>query len=130
MPEFSRYSIINLESCDERLQVICKDAIAIYDFAVVCGQRNEQQQEKLFQEHKTKVHYPNSKHNKTPSLAVDLVPYPTLYTSIPHFHILAGIMFGIAANYGVELRWGGDWDGDWDLKDQTFFDLPHFEIIE
>jgi len=26
------------------------------------------------------------------------------------------------------IRWGGDWDSDTDLKDNTFNDLPHFEI--
>ena len=26
------------------------------------------------------------------------------------------------------VRWGGDWDNDRDIMDQTFDDLPHFEL--
>ena len=29
-----------------------------------------------------------------------------------------------------KLRFGADWDGDNDLRDQTFDDLPHIELIE
>jgi peptidoglycan L-alanyl-D-glutamate endopeptidase CwlK len=36
---------------------------------------------------------------------------------------------GIAAKMGIKIRWGGDWDRDEELHDQTFFDLPHFELI-
>ena len=30
----------------------------------------------------------------------------------------------------IKIRWGGDWDSDNIMKDQTFNDLPHFEIID
>lgn len=36
---------------------------------------------------------------------------------------------GVATMMGVKIRWGGDWDLDTDLKDNTFDDLPHFELI-
>jgi hypothetical protein len=31
---------------------------------------------------------------------------------------------------GIESRMGADWDGDFDTKDQTFHDLPHFELVK
>jgi hypothetical protein len=34
----------------------------------------------------------------------------------------------VAEETGVDIRWGGDWDGDRSLEDQTFHDLPHFEV--
>ena len=37
---------------------------------------------------------------------------------------------GRAVELGIRLRWGGDWDGDNELRDQTFNDLVHFEVID
>ena len=31
---------------------------------------------------------------------------------------------------GIDLRWGGDWDRDTEVRDNTFDDLVHFEIVE
>jgi peptidoglycan L-alanyl-D-glutamate endopeptidase CwlK len=63
-------------------------------------------------------------------MAVDAAPCPINWQKREPFVFFAGIVIGIAAEQGVKLRWGGDWDSDRDLKDQIFFDLPHFEIIE
>ncbi len=30
---------------------------------------------------------------------------------------------------GIKIRWEGDWNGNYDLKDQNFYDLPHFEAV-
>lgn len=38
-------------------------------------------------------------------------------------------MFQAASTTGVKIRWGGDWDGDWIHTDQSFHDLPHFELV-
>ncbi len=45
------------------------------------------------------------------------------------FARLAGHYEGVASVLGYTLRWGGDWDRDGDLLDQSFFDLPHLEIV-
>jgi len=34
------------------------------------------------------------------------------------------------ARMGVDLRWGGDWDSDTEVRDNSFDDLVHFEIVE
>lgn len=129
MPNLSEKSLARLATCDERLQIICREAIKIYDFTILCGHRGEEEQEKLFLSGQTKLHYPLSKHNSYPSQAVDIVPYPVDWNDAGRFKLLAGIMFGIAHSHNIKLRWGGDWDGDWDMNDQKFYDLPHFELV-
>lgn len=133
MPYFSELSKERLWSCDERLRDICNKAIMIYDFSVVCGHRDKKEQNNAFKTGKTSLKYPESKHNTSPSRAVDIVPWNKKtksvdWENIRSFHILAGIMFAVAHAKGVKLRWGGDWDSDWDIKDQNWFDLGHFEL--
>lgn len=129
MPKFGNASQKRLYTCDQRLQELCNEAIKIIDFSVLCGYRDGAEQARLFSEGKTKLQYPMSKHNQSPSKAIDIAPYPIDWNDTGRFKLLAGVMFGIAHNKGYKLRWGGDWDGDWDMKDQTFNDLPHFELI-
>lgn len=42
---------------------------------------------------------------------------------------LSRAMLNAAQDLGVSVRWGGDWDMDGDTTDQTFNDLPHFELV-
>ena len=44
------------------------------------------------------------------------------------FYNFAGTVQGVAKMLNIKIRWGGDWDSDNDLKDQTLYDLPHFEL--
>ena len=74
--------------------------------------------------------YPNSKHNKLPSKAVDVAPYPIDWNDPDRFYHFAGYVRGIAEGMGIKIRWGGDWNGNFDLKDQNFYDLPHFELLD
>lgn len=88
----------------------------------------------MFHEGRSKLQFPHSKHNKNPSLAADVVPW---FPERPHirwddreaFYFFGGFVLGAAAKMGISVRWGGDWDRDEDLHDQSFFDLPHFELI-
>lgn len=68
-------------------------------------------------------------HNKTPSLAVDVAPWPIDWNDKNRFYHFAGRVQGIAQMFNIKIRWGGDWDSDNDLKDQNFYDLPHFELV-
>lgn len=130
MAEFSDRSRSLLDTCDPRLQAICEDVIAHFDFTVLEGYRSDEHQDELFRQGKSKLKAGQSKHNRSPSLAVDIAPYPIDWQDTRRFYILSGMMFHAAFERGVKLRWGGDWDGDWDLKDQSFNDLPHFEIVD
>lgn len=129
MASFGKTSKARFNTLDTKLQLILIKAIEEYDFSIICGHRTEAEQDKVFSEGLSKVEYPNSKHNTYPSKAVDIAPYPIDWESRERFVYLAGLIKGIAATKGIKLRWGGDWDQDNDFKDQSFNDLPHFELV-
>ena len=86
---------------------------------------------------RSKVQWPNSKHNLTPSLAIDATPYPIPknwgedhWKDKARFYEFAAVIRYEAKRLGVKIRWGGDWDGDYDYRDQVFDDLVHFELVE
>ena len=130
MPRFGKRSRKNLESCDKRLQDIFNEVIKYVDCSVLEGHRNEDRQNKLFEEGKTKVKFPNGRHNSSPSRAVDVTPYPVDWSDRERQTLFAGFVIGIARSMGIKLRWGGDWDMDFRVKDNRFDDFPHFEIRE
>ena len=63
-------------------------------------------------------------------MAVDVCPYPIDWNNKERFYHFAGYVKGIADSMGIKIRWGGDWDGDTVFDDQSFHDLPHFELLE
>ncbi len=92
------------------------------------GHRSETRQNKLLEEGKTKVAYPKGRHNSSPSLAVDVAPYPINWNDRERFHLFAGYVLGMARRMGYTLRWGGDWNMNFEVGDNQFDDFPHFEI--
>lgn len=132
MPEFSSKSLEKLETCDKRLQTVFKEVIKIYDITILEGHRGKELQDMYFSQGKSKVKYPNSKHNRKPSLAIDVAPWPVKWQEKyrDRWYFLAGIVFTISRTLGISLRWGGDWDRDLDFYDQTFLDWPHFELTD
>lgn len=130
MPSFGKRSSDNLASADERLQKLFNRVIEVIDCAVICGHRDQADQDKAFHAGTSKKQWPQSKHNSLPSRAVDVIPYPVDWNEASRMYYLAGIVKGIASEMGIKIRWGGDWDSDNDFKDQTFHDLPHYEIVE
>ena len=124
MYSFSQRSDDRLETCHQDLQDIMHEVIKIMDITILCGHRPEDKQTKAFNEGKSKLQFPNSKHNQAPSLAVDIAPW--VDGAIPwndreKFFELAGIVKGIAYMKGIKIKWGGDFN--------SFFDGPHFEKI-
>lgn len=130
MNAFSRRSLDRLKTCDTRLQDVCHAALKRMDFAVLCGHRGQEEQNDAFERGMSKLHWPNSKHNKTPSKAVDLAPYPINWQDTDSFKALAMIMIDEARRLHVPLRWGGDFNRNGVYGDDKFQDLPHFEIDE
>jgi peptidoglycan L-alanyl-D-glutamate endopeptidase CwlK len=127
--KFSERSKKNLSECHPDLQAVAVEAIKIIDFAVLEGHRPREEQEKAFHKGLSKVQWPESNHNKKPSEAMDIAPYPIDWNNKERFYYLAGIIMGIAHAKGIELRYGGDWDRDGDITDQNFMDLVHFERV-
>ena len=130
MPRFGTRSKNALHSCDERLKKVFNEVIKTVDCSVLEGHRNKARQNKLYKEGKTKVKFPNGRHNKFPSMACDCVPYPIDWNDRERFHLFAGFVLGIAKSMGIKLRWGGDWNMNWEVDDNQFDDFPHFEVRE
>lgn len=121
MPSFSKSSLEKLETCDGRIQRLFNEVIKYTDCTVVCGHRGEAEQEAAFNAGFSKVHFPKSKHNKTPSLAADVVPYPIDWHDVERFKEFAKIVFECAKRLELEgLTWGGGW--------RDFPDYPHWEV--
>ena len=129
MYHFSNRSSERLETCDQRIQILLRNLIREYDCSIICGHRGPLDQDNAYRTGNSKVQWPNSKHNDSPSKAVDIIPYPTMWDDINQFYLMAGHIQSIATRLDYEIRWGGDWDRDGELTDQTFMDLGHFEIL-
>ena len=128
MPRFGSRSRKNLETCDEDLQALFSEVIKYFDCTVIQGHRGKEEQNKYFDEGKSKVKYPNGRHNASPSNAVDVVPYPIDWEDTDRMYYFAGFVKGVAANIGIPIRWCGDWNDNTEVKDTNFKDLPHFEL--
>ena len=128
MAKFGKSSKKRLETCDERLQKVFNEVVKHVDCSILEGHRSGERQDKLFNEGKTKVKYPNGRHNANPSNAVDVAPYPIDWDDRERFHLFAGFVIGIAKSMGITLRWGGDWNMNFEVDDNQFDDFPHFEL--
>ncbi len=128
MPYFGKSSKKHLKTCDDRLQKLFNEVIKHVDCSILEGHRDKDRQNKLYEEGKTKVKYPNGRHNRQPSSAVDVTPYPVDWEDRERQTLFAGFVIGVASQMGIKLRWGGDWDQDFQVVDNRFDDFPHFEL--
>lgn len=127
---FSEASFAKLKTCHPDLIRLFERVLQVHDCTIVCGHRNQQDQDEAVRTGKSKTPWPTSKHNTTPSRAVDVVPCPVDWNDMKRFYYFAGVVKGVAASMGIRIRSGLDWDGDNDFKDQTFTDAPHFELLD
>jgi len=130
MYSFSQRSLTKLTTVDYRLTKILNIAIRYVDFTVLEGHRSAARQQKMYEAGKSKLQFPHSMHNRQPSCAVDIAPYPIDWLDLERFAHLAGVIKGIGLSKGIRIRWGGDWDMDGELNDNRFNDLPHLELID
>jgi len=128
MPKFGDRSLKNLNEAHPDLVRLFQEVVKHIDCSVIEGHRPKDEQDKAFHGGKSKVKWPNSKHNSTPSMAVDVCPYPIDWKDTKRFYQFGGFVVATAKQMGIDLRWGGDWDGDGEFDDQSFHDLPHFEL--
>ena len=117
-------------------------------------------QDEAYSEGRSRLKFPNSKHNKKPSDAADVGPYDASRKKVPWpdeatikavaaglhhelfkaleiyikdqclWYMFIGYVLGTAEQMGIDIRSGADWDMDTQVTDQTFNDLGHFEIYE
>jgi len=130
MAAFSETSRRRLLTCDSRLIAVCSDAIAFFDFSVICGHRSDEEQDALYAQGRTapgnivtQLRGGQSIHNTDPSRAVDLAPWVKgrgiVWDDVGLFHELAGVIRYCGFLRGIVVNWGGKW--------RTFKDRPHFE---
>jgi len=151
MPEFSANSARNLLSCHQDLQTVFHYVVKYFDCTIIYGHRSVEKQFKLYKigrelkggkwtETGNVVTFKDginnrSKHNESPSHAVDAVPYPINWKDVDRLRYFAGYVKGVAQmlyDYGAIshlIACGIDWDNDTDLNDQRFFDACHFQLV-
>ena len=120
MAKFGKRSRSNLATCHADIQKVLNEAIKYFDFSVICGYRGKKAQNEAYKKGFSKLKFPLGKHNKKPSLAVDLAPYPIDWKDNLRFAFMAGVIMTIADQMGIELEWGGHW--------KSFKDYPHFQL--
>lgn len=129
MPKFSKTSLARLATCHPDLQRLFNEVIKKVDVSIVCGIRGKEEQNMAFANHSSTLQWPKSKHNRIPSLAVDVIPYPEGYDNVTRFKEIAMIIKETAEELGIKVKWGGDWG--WKNGKQTgFVDRPHWELEE
>lgn len=159
MPVLGYKSKAILATCHPLLQKLLTKAIERADFGVLCGNRGEKEQNDAYKNGFSKLKFGESLHNTTPSEAVDLAPYyadspimrwgtiqeynaseflRTKYHSFDEYKQsvfdeykrLARVIFEVAAELGIKIRWGGDWNMNGRTDDERFLDLCHFELVK
>jgi peptidoglycan L-alanyl-D-glutamate endopeptidase CwlK len=136
MPVFSAQSKKHLATCHPDLQLLFNTVIETHDCTILEGYRDEEAQNKAFAQRKSRLKYPNGKHNKKPSMAVDVISFPVDFNNLRLCIWFGGYVQGVAERLRQEgkishtIRWGGAWDGVGILNRPGMLqDLVHFEIL-
>ena len=96
---------------------------------VLDATRGKAAQELAFAQGRTKVHFGDSAHNYVPAIALDVCPAPIDWKDTSKFIILGKrFVLPIAKEFGIPIRWGADWNMNSNLKDESFVDMPHYEL--
>ena len=129
MYKFSQRSLDNLKNVDERLVRICNELIKRIDFTVIEGFRTPERQKELYDKGFSKIDgiSKKGKHNYSPSLAIDIIPYKKGHNPFDGskesdimFDNLAKEFKQVAKELNINITWGGDW--------KSFVDKPHFQL--
>lgn len=124
MYKFSRTSLDRLLTCHPDLVLLMLYAIRTspVDMTIVCGHRGEEDQNRAYDAGFSTLRYPQSKHNNSPSLAVDVAPYRDgiEWNDEKLWKELLDHIRDCAEFLGVKVKFGADW--------KTFVDKPHVEL--
>ena len=118
--KFGSKSLERLRSCHDDLQLLCHAVLQDMDITILCGHRNEKDQNEAVKNGFSKAIFPKSKHNKLPTLAVDVAPYPIVWSDIKKFETMCKLFEQHAEKMGIDIRLG---------RDFSFKDYPHIELI-
>ena len=151
MPAFGMASRERKATCHPDIQRVFDRVILVFDCHILEGHRTTQRQQELwFQgrdangfivDPKKIVTYKDgiikrSNHQTYPSIAIDAAPW---YPVAPHirwdaasknrWYFFAGFVLATATDMGIALKAGCDWNRNWETADETFVDLPHYELV-
>jgi len=132
LPRFSQRSKDRLNTCHPDLVRLMSEVIKHVDITVLEGHRSTERQAELFSQGKTKLDgSPGkmSKHNYSPSRAIDIAPYPIDWQDRERFIACAYYIKATADQLGIRVRLGADWNGDMRFT-ESFFDAPHVELVD
>jgi peptidoglycan L-alanyl-D-glutamate endopeptidase CwlK len=116
-------SLDRLKECHPDLIKLIMRVDELYPCHVICGHRNEADQNKAFDEKKSQLKFPQSKHNSKPSRAVDVVSgngKTIAWSDLKAFEILCLTIEAVAEEMNIKIRLG---------RDFSFKDWPHCELI-
>jgi peptidoglycan L-alanyl-D-glutamate endopeptidase CwlK len=138
MQEFNQISKFRLATCHPDLVTLFNAVLQYRDCTILEGYRGQAAQEAAFAAGKSKLHFPDGKHNHKPSFAADVVPWPIPdWSDTKEFIFFAGVVQGVALKLFDEgkmthhIRWGGAWNGFDKMNAPGMLeDLPHFELVE
>lgn len=119
------------DTCTPRIITFCDELIKIVDYTVLCGHRGEVAQNKAYNNipRRSSKRWPNSLHNRYPSPAIDLSPWPVDWEDRERFAYFAGYAMRTAQVLGIKMIWGADWDSDFNIQEHRLIDMPHFEEV-
>ena len=120
MNKYSKRSREALSTCHPDLQRLFEAVLPWFDHSILEGHRGEHEQNQAVLNKRSTLEWPDSEHNKLPSLAVDVMPYPINWSDIKRIEDFARVVKCIAHSLEINIKWGGDWD--------TFVDMPHWEL--
>lgn len=127
MPYFGSSSKTRRNECDARLQAVLNEAIKHIDFSIVTGHRDMAEQNEAYNDGKSQLRWPKSRHNSYPSEAFDIIPYPAGWdASYEQWFELATYIMRAGLQLGVRLEWGGHWK-NFTGKGDRDRDWAHFE---
>ncbi len=131
--KFGAASKRNLSAVDARLQRIAHLVLIIKDHSIIQGHRGKTAQDAAFESGHSELEWPDGKHNKIPSSAMDVqvYPRPEIESDLRDEQIyLLGIYKGVGQEQGIPVRVGMDWDNDGQIFDNGFDDSFHVELID
>ena len=112
---WSKRSLDNLNECHPDLLRLAAAIDKRIDIEVICGYRGKAEQDKAVRDGTSKLPFPKSKHNRSPSLAFDACPNPIQWKDTAPFKKMRAIAQEEAAKLGIKIR-------------LISWDLPHIEL--
>lgn len=132
MAQFSKKSLGKLSTVHTDLITLFSECVKHRDCTVTSGIRTMEEQQALYAQGRTTdgniVTYRDGterRSNHQSGDAVDVVPYPTMWSDIDELKSFGSFVQGLAIGLkkcGLiqsDITWGGDWN---------FKDYPHYEI--